>query len=69
MTWPPSELEWDKILERLPAEARAATRTAIIDPYARWVADLTAHMYRHGHNRPVRALGRRPYGAYVQARP
>ena len=48
MTWPPSELEWDKILERLPAEARC-------NP--------------HGHNRPVRALGRRPYGAYVQARP
>ena len=29
MTWPPSELEWDKILEQLPAEARAATRTAV----------------------------------------
>ena len=56
MTWPPSQLEWEKILERLPAEARAATRTAIIDPYARWVADLTAHMYRHG-NCPGCGLG------------
>ena len=47
MTWPPSELEWDKILERLPAEACAATRTAV---------DAAVHEYSTDSEDPESSL-------------